>query len=346
MKPDAVPLDDSQKKALLIAGLGVVPALLVIYGLVPYTYSHLEFGSQLVSVFHALWIMWQFFPDFQYGMIVPLLACVVVYAQRKKLATLPVTGWWPGLLFVLLSLALYWAGRRVDNQYVGFFSIQILLASLVLWILGWRWLVALAFPLAFLVFTWPMPFLDNVVTFPLRMFMSSLSVTVMNIFGLAAVQNGTGIFSAANPDVHVAEGQLFQVDVADPCSGIRSLFALMMVSALYGYFSLKSPWLRALLFLSSIPLAIAGNLVRILLLTLGIISVGAPAAIGTLDKPSWFHEGAGFAVFLVALGGMLLVCHLLSSSPREWQRKWRALSSPPKPPAQASEHREPSQDIY
>jgi exosortase len=317
--------------------------LVLLYGFLPYTYSHL---MHVTSVSGALWTMWNFFPDFQYGMIVPLLAGVVVYARRRELATLPVSGWWPGILFVALSLALFWAGRRVDNQYIGFFSIQILLASLVLWLLGWRWLAVLAFPLAFLVFTWPMPFLDNLVTFPLRMFMSGISVTVMNIFGLPTVQNGTGIFSAPNPDVHLAAGQLFQVDVADPCSGIRSLFALMMVSALYGYFTLKSPWRRALLFLSSIPLAIAGNLARILILTMGIVSIGAPAAIGTLDKPTWFHEGAGFAVFFVALGGMLFVCHLLNSNPAKWRRKWRSLSSAPKTSIRPSDQREVPQDIY
>ena len=344
--PNIVPLNDTQKKTLLFSGLGIVPAMVVLFGIIPYTYSHLEFGAQLVSVFHALWVMWQIFPDFQHGMIVPLLAGFVIYKRRKELAALPVTGWWPGILFVLFSLVIYWAGRRVDNQYVGFFSIQLMLASLVLWIFGRRWLWALAFPLAFLVFAWPMPFLDNIVTFPLRRLMAGMSVTAINLFGLPVVQSGTGIDSAPNPDIGLAAGQLFQVDVADPCSGIRSLFALMMISALYGYFALKSPWRRGVLFLSSIPLAIAGNLARILMLTLGIVSVGAPTAIGTLEKPTWFHEGAGFAVFIVALGGMLLICNLLNSSLTEWQSKWRSLSSPPKSSTQSSDLRETPQDIY
>ncbi|HVE16393.1 MAG TPA: exosortase/archaeosortase family protein, partial [Chthoniobacterales bacterium] len=245
-----------------------------------------------------------------------------------------------------LTLALFWAGHRVDNQYIGFFSIQLLLASLILWILGWRWLVALAFPLAFLTFTWPMPFLDNIITFPLRIFMSGLSVSVMNLFGLPTVQNGTGIFSAPNPGVHLAAGELFQVDVADPCSGIRSLYALMMISALYGYFTLQSPWRRGVLFLSAIPLAIAGNLARILILTLGIVSIGAPTAIGTLEKPTWFHEGAGFAVFLVALGGMIFICNLLNFSPTEWRRKWHNLAPRMRTTPLPTPSREATQDIY
>lgn len=332
---------------MLLLALAALAGLLSLYGWLPYTYSHLEVGSQMVSVFHALWIMWNFFPDFQHGMLVPLLAGVVIFLRRKELAKIPITGWWPGIIFVVLALSLFWAGRRVDNQYIGFFSLQALLAALVLWLLGWRWLLALAFPLAFLVFTWPMPFMDNIVTFPLRMFMSGMSAATLNLFGLPVVQNGTGILSAPNPDLGLAAGKLFEVDVADPCSGIRSLFALMMISALYGYFTLKAPWKRGLLFLSSIPLAIVGNLVRILLLTLGIVTLGAPTAIGTLKDPSWFHEGAGYAVFLVALGGMLVIGKLLNSNGNEWRTKLRSLRTAVKESASpAAPHASSQSDIY
>jgi exosortase len=317
----------SQRSLLITAGAACILGIAILYGLVPYTYSHLDFGSQMVPVFQALWLMWNRLPDFQHGMLVPFLAGLVVYLDRKKLAQIPIKGWWPGMLCVVLTLALFWAGRRVDNQYIGFFSIQILLAALVLWLLGWRWLGALAFPLAFLVFAWPMPFLDNRVTFPLRMFMSSASAGTLNLFGLPVVQNGTGLRSAADPQAGFAEGQLFEVDVADPCSGIRSLFALMMVSALYGHFTLRSPWKRAALFLSAVPLAIVGNLVRIIMLTLGILLLGAPTAIGTLEKPTFFHQLAGYAVFLVALGGMILVGQALNTSRADWSRRWHSIKS-------------------
>jgi exosortase len=330
-------------KLPIVLGVLCLLGLIVLYGFLPYTYSHL---MHMTSVAGALWAMWWGFPDFLYGMLVPPLAAVVIYLQRKQLVKIPVEGWWPGVIFVAISLAIFWAGRRVDNQYVGFFSIQLLLASLVLWLMGWRWLAALAFPLAFLVFTWPMPFLDNMVTFPLRMFMSSASTTTLNFLGLAVVQNGTGIRSAANPDMGLAEGKLFEVDVADPCSGIRSLFALMMISALYGHFALNAPWKRGVLFLASVPLAIAGNLARIMMLTLGIITVGAPTAIGTLEKPTFFHEAAGYVVFLVALGGMLLVCRALDTSRSEWRQKWRSVKTEVKNSTTTAPAQESRADIY
>ncbi|HEY8902855.1 MAG TPA: exosortase/archaeosortase family protein [Chthoniobacterales bacterium] len=314
-----------RNKPLMLAALGVIPALAILYGFVPYTYSHLEIGSQLVSVFHAVWIMWNRFPDFQYGMLVPFILGFIIYRQRDELAALPVTGWAWGWVPVLLTLALFWAGRRVDNQYLGFFSFQILSAALVLWLLGWKWLRALAFPLGFLIFAWPMPFLDNMVTFPLRMLMATQSVAVLNLLGVPAIQEGSGILSAGNAQFQFAPGQLFQVDVADPCSGIHSLYALIMLSAIYAHFALRSSWKKGFLVLSAIPLAVFGNLVRIFLLTISIIMLGAPTAIGTLKDPSWIHEGAGYLVFVVAVGGMIGVASLLNSDPRTWRRKFHSI---------------------
>jgi len=299
----------------------------------------------MTTVFGALWTMWKSFPDFQYGMLVPPLSAFVIYTRRRELGQLPIRGWWPGVIPVVLALAFFWAGYRVDNQYIGFFSLQLLIASLVLWMLGWRWLKALAFPLAFLVFTWPMPFLDNIITFPLRMIMARSSVAALNTLGIATVQNGSGIISTES--IGHPAGTLFSVDVADPCSGIHSLFALMMISALYANFTIEPPWKRLVLFACSIPIALIGNIFRILLLTIGILMFGSPVAIGTLEHPSWFHEGAGFAVFIVALSGMLLLAKLLNGSPAEWRNKWQAIAASTKPsPAEDRKHALKHTDLY
>jgi exosortase len=112
--------------------------------------------------------------------------------------------------------------------------------------------------------------------------------------------------------LHLAQGEKFAVDVALPCSGMRSLFALLMVSALYGYFAIKRAWGRLTLLLVSIPLAIAGNIFRIVMLTVGTMIMGSEKAIGSLEHPSFFHMLAGYVVFLVALGGMVLVAGLIN----------------------------------
>jgi exosortase len=162
-----------------------------------------------------------------------------------------------------------------------------------------------------MVFLWPMPFLDNIIAFPLRVLMSKLAYYSFNIIGLSCVQAGTAVVSASDPALGLREGQRFAVDVADPCSGIRSLFALCMVTALYGYFIFPKTWQKIVLFLCAAPLAVLGNWLRILMLTLGTIYMGADVAIGSIDKPTTFHMAAGFVVFAGALAGMLVISYIL-----------------------------------
>ena len=154
------------------------------------------------------------------------------------------------------------------------------------------------------------------------MLMSHAAVFVLDFIGIDVVRNGTGILSAPEPLLGIPAGKKFAVDVADPCSGIRSLFALMMASALYGHLAMKNWWQKWILFLCSAPLAIAGNLARILMLTIGTIVFGPEFAIGKnpLTDPSWFHVIAGLLVFAVAIGGMVGIAKVLTdfSSIRAW----------------------------
>jgi len=241
----------------------------------------------------------------------------LVYYRRQALGALPVRGSWLGLAALLGSLFVYWVGYLADNVYVGYASLLGFVGSAVLWFLGWRWLMGLAFPIAFLAFMFPLPFMDNFLAFPLRIFMSNVSTAFLNFIGLSCLQQGPAIVSAPDFAAGLAAGERFAVDVADPCSGIRSLFALMMVSALYGYIAMDKPWQKWVVFLSSIPLAVAGNFARIIMLTLGTITLGPEVAIGSLEEPTTFHMLSGFLVFAVALGGMLGVGWVLQRfSPR------------------------------
>jgi exosortase/archaeosortase family protein len=166
--------------------------------------------------------------------------------------------------------------------------------------------------------------------------MSHAAVFSLDFIGIDVVRNGTGILSAPEPLLGIPAGKKFAVDVADPCSGIRSLFSLMMASALYGNLVLVKWWQKWILFICSAPLAIAGNLARILMLTIGTIVFGPDFAIGKnpLTDPSWFHMAAGYLVFFVALGGMVGIGKVLVdfSIIRDWvMTAGRSLrgSSPP-----------------
>jgi exosortase len=292
----------------IVAVLAVVGVSYGLFGWFPYASGY---GATRASMFGFMSWIWKNNPEWEHCWLVPLAVIGLVWYRRKSLAEISVGGSWLGLVALLGSLFVYWIGYLADNVYVGYISLLGFVGSVVLWFLGWRWLTALAFPIAFLAFMFPLPFMDNFLAFPLRIFMSTVSVGFLNLVGLPCLQQGTAIVSAPDFAAGLAAGQRFAVDVADPCSGIRSLFALMMVSALYGYIAMDKPWQKWIVFLSSIPLAVAGNFARIIMLTLGTIALGPEVAIGSIEEPTTFHMLSGFLVFAVALGGMLGVGWLL-----------------------------------
>ena len=292
----------------ILAVVAVTGVFCALFGWFPYASGY---GAARASMFGFMSWIWQNNPEWEHCWLVPLAVIGLVVYRRKSLAELPVEGSLLGLFALIGSLFVYWVGYLADNVYIGYTSLLGFVGSVVLLLLGWRWLMALSFPIAFLAFMFPLPFMDNMLAFPLRIFMSTVSVGFLNLVGLPCLQQGTAIVSAPDFAAGLAAGQRFAVDVADPCSGIRSLFALMMVSALYGYIAMDRPWQKWVVFLSSVPLAVAGNFARIIMLTLGTIALGPEVAIGSIEEPTTFHMASGFLVFAVALGGMLGVGWLL-----------------------------------
>jgi exosortase/archaeosortase family protein len=177
---------------------------------------------------------------------------------------------------------------------------------------------------------WPSFPLEAQLALPMRLMTANLTSKLLALIGIASVSEGTSLVSAADAALGHQSGDLFKLDVAAPCSGIRSLYALLMLAALYGYVFLRRWRPRGVLFLSALPLAIAGNLVRMVLLALGSIWWGSEFAVGksTADgeEISWFHELAGFAVFAVALGGMFALSSWLERS--RWNRRSKAKALP------------------
>ncbi len=253
--------------------------------------------------------------EWWFCLLVPALVGWLIYRKRETLRALPLNGSWLGLPLLTISLLLYWAGYKVDTGYLGFAAMQLAIAGLILLLGGLAWARALFFPWLFLIFMWPLFPLEERLAFPLRLTTASVSGWFLNIIGLDVVREGTALHSAAEPLLGIAKGDLFRLDVEEPCSGIRSLFSLMMIAALYGYLTLRGPWARLLLFLSAIPLAMLGNFTRMVLLAAAARWFGSEFAVGrNIDghqEMSFFHTFAGFAVFGVALAGMFALGGLL-----------------------------------
>ena len=240
------------------------------------------------------------------------IAAVLLFLKRTELAKVPIKGSNWGLLLIVPSLFLYWVGFVANVQYFGYLAVQLMLGGCVIWFLGVRFFKAIFFIWCFLFFTYPFIFLEDLVAFPIRLLMSEASVRFLNLIGFHSIRDGTSIVSAADPVGGIVSGQRYSVDVADPCSGIRSLIALTMFSALVGILWFHTGWKAMILFAAALPLAMFGNFCRILMLTFGTIAFGSDFAVGTLEHQTWFHLAAGFVVYVAALIGIFLFAWLLN----------------------------------
>jgi exosortase len=243
--------------------------------------------------------------EWTYCGMVPLIVIWLIWHLWPKLRQVPVRGEAAGYGILAAGFLIYVAGFLMENYYVGMGSMELIYAGLIVLFLGWGIMRVLLFPWAFLMFMWPYNFLEDV-ALQLRLIMSGLSHVVLQLIGVDNVLQGTAVVAAPG------SGHPFAIDVADPCSGIRSLFALVMLAAVYAFLTFRKFWQQLFLVALAIPLVMLGNLVRIVLLTLATIYLGEHFALGTNDQPSWFHEGTGYLVYVINVGGLFLTGHFLT----------------------------------
>ncbi|MCC6354822.1 MAG: exosortase/archaeosortase family protein [Verrucomicrobiae bacterium] len=262
---------------------------------------------------------WDQSADTRHGAIVPFIAAWLVWRKRGDLAALPRQGTWLGVAVATVGAVLFWLGWKGDIHYVNYLAYLVIVAGLVLAHFGARWFYELAFAWSFLVFAMPMPFLDEILGFRLRLFMAGASTAILNLLGIEAVRRGTAIYSAMDPSVGLPEGRVFSLDVADPCSGLNSLFALIMLTALYAHLTQHRLWKQWFLFMCALPLAVLGNMFRVTSIAIVAAGIDQQFASGP------YHTIAGYLVFVVAIGSMLLVGKLLDT---DWRAKIRRIGRP------------------
>lgn len=259
---------------------------------------------------------WDHSPDARHGAIVPLIVAWLVWRRRHDLAALPREGAWLGVVAVAFGAGIFWLGWKGDIHYVNYMAYLMIIGGLILAHFGWRWFYELLFPWAFLMFAMPMPFLDEVLGFRLRLFMAGASTGILNLIGVEATRRGTAIYSAMDASLGFPEGRIFSLDVADPCSGLNSLFALVMLTALYAHLTQNRAWKQWFLFLCALPLAVLGNMFRVTSIAIVAAGIDQKFASGP------YHTLAGYLVFVVAIGSMILVGKLLDT---DWRGKYARL---------------------
>jgi len=300
----AFPTDPAERNRWILAAIAL--------GLLIYAYGidkTCVANERALSLFGWLAGYWGTGADFAHGWVVPIVSVgLVVWRWKKKLHALPMESATAGLGMVGLGWLMYWVGVRAANPRVMAVSLPVLLFGLIWYLAGWKWAKELWFACAFLLFMIPLNFLEARVAFPLRMFVTTFAVKILNVFGMDVMQNGTAILSVKNT--------FEPLDVADPCSGIRSLIALMALTSIYGYTTMDKWWKKWILFLSCIPLAVIGNLARIV--TIAFVAQG----FGQETAMPLYHDYSGYIVFSLAILCMIAIGSLLNVHYRDLVYRW------------------------
>ena len=252
-------------------------------------------GALLIAVYWRVLVKlivdWWEVPDFSHGFFVPIFAAYLVWAKRRNLRAAKIVPNWGGIAVIAVALLVLLLGVYGAELFLSRISLVILLAGLVLSLGGWQVLKELRFVLLVLFLAIPIPsILFNEITLPLQILASKLASALLPVFGVPVLREGNVIALPA-----------MKLEVAEACSGIRSLISLFTLSIFYGYFLERSFARRAVLAVASVPIAIASNAVRILGTGLCVQHWDPDKAMG------FFHEFSGWVMFVVSLGCLLLL---------------------------------------
>jgi len=234
--------------------------------------------------------------DYSHGFLIVPLSLYFIWERRDKLASLPVEPSWWGLPLLLLSSVTLFIGR-LGVEYMNMrISFVLMISGLALMLLGRRIYRVLAFPLLFLFLMVPLPqSIVNTIAFPLQLIAASLAVDVLHLVRVPALLEGNII--------HLANGPLF---VAEACSGLRSLMALVTLGVVFAYFFRRNFIERLIIVASTIPIAILVNSFRVALTGVLAYYFGQEAAGGVV------HETQGLFTFGIAFLLLLFEAWLLS----------------------------------
>ena len=237
--------------------------------------------------------------DYAHGLFTPFAIAYLVYERRRQLFTIPAVPSGFGFALILASQAVLVVGFLGAEFFLQRISMLVFLAGMILFFWGWRALSRTAFGLILILLAIPLPALIfNSIALPLQLLASTLAESVLDLLHVPVFREG---------NILQLPGGLL-LNVAEACSGIRSLVSLIALAALTTMLARFLPmgWLARIGFiLSSVPIALAANAVRVTGTGLLAYKFGLAAAEG------FFHSFSGAFVFVFAFAALLAEMTLL-----------------------------------
>jgi len=255
-----------------------------------------------------MWGWWIDAPEYSHGLLIPPVAAFLVWQQKDRLEQMLFRGSWWGVAVVLLGGLLLLLGQFATIYTIIQYAYVVTLCGLVLAFTGTKPFRLLAVPLLILLFMIPLPqFLLANLSTKLQLLSSQIGVWFIRLFDISVFLEGNVIDLGG-----------YKLEVAEACSGLRYLFPLMTLGFLMAYFYKGALWKRIVLFLSSIPITVFMNSLRVGIIGVTVDRWGAEMAEGFL------HEFQGWAIFMVSAALMLAEIAVLNRLGRE-SGTWREL---------------------
>jgi exosortase len=274
------------QRRLVVGGVALIALAIAIYA----------------SILYHMVLFWHSSDDYSHGFLIVPLALFFAYERKYDLAAARIEGsWWGVVPLTLASLALA-IGRLGVELMAMRTSFVLTLIGIVLLVFGRRIFRILLFPLLFLFLMVPLPqSLLNVVAFPLQLMAARMAEDALHFLAIPALVEGNII--------HLANAELF---VAEACSGLRSVMALLTLGVVMAKFFQRGAGARLLLVASTIPIAILVNAIRVTLTGILTHHYGQEAAHGTI------HDFQGLITF-----GVAFLILMLEARTIDWVRSLR-----------------------
>jgi exosortase len=234
-------------------------------------------------------------PDYSHGFLVPIFSAYVLWLRRDLLRKVVPRPSWTGMAVLCASLCVLFAGSLGAELFLQRISLLGVIVGLTVWCWGWPMVRVAIFPIALLLLMIPLPgVIYYQLVFPLQIMASRLAAGFLQAVNLFPVLREGNVLVLSST----------RLEVAEACSGLRSLLSLLTIAAIYAYLAEENNLIRWILCLLVFPIAVFGNAGRVVFAAISAELAGASAVEG------WAHFLSGLFLFFFSTL-LLLLCHAI-----------------------------------
>ena len=273
---------DTSSKILPVQSFAGVPLLIAVAVIVSLA---VIFADGFAWMFHK-WGQ----EEYNHGYLIPVVALYLFWLRTDQLESTNLSGSWVAPLFVIAALGAFVLGELSSIYQIIEYGFLLALFGIILSSVGWAGFRIIWVPFVYLFFMIPLPsFVYQGLSSELQLISSQIGVAVIRLFGISVFLEG-----------NVIDLGIYQLQVAEACSGLRYLFPLMSFGFLCAAIYRGAWWHKAIIFLSTIPVTIFMNSFRIGVIGVLVHNFGIEQAEGFL------HYFEGWIVFMACVGILFL----------------------------------------